>query len=149
MGSLHPNRDFVLAEVHGTVPPAASSEALVHQRIYQLTDHDAILHSHPPCAIAIALAAGRIPLVYNEARAVFGDGRAIAVVDSTARNEGGEEPDAVGGGFANSDAVMVKGHGLFVACADMDTCLYLSTLVEINAKICSMVERYGVAAGLK
>ena len=143
MGNLNPSGDFVLAEVHGVVPPAASSEALVHQRIYQLTNRNAVLHTHPPCAIAIAMAVGGIPLVFNEARAAFKDERAVVVVNSTTASEGGEDPGAIGAGFVGSEVVMVNGHGLFVASEDVDTCLYLSSLLEINAKIFSVAERHG------
>jgi L-fuculose-phosphate aldolase len=140
MGKLRVNRDFMLAEVCGAIPPHASSEALVHQRIYQLTKHEATLHTHPPYAIGIATALGCIPIVYNEARAAFKKTNAISVVDSTALDEGGEDPATIAIGLENSEVLMVRGHGLFVASKDMDTCLYLSNLVEINAKIYAIIK---------
>lgn len=144
MGNLRAEQDFVLAEVEGTVPPHASSEALVHQRVYQLTGHSAILHTHPPCAIAMAIALGKIPLVYNEARAVFKNGRAVVVIDSAAAEEGGEDPAVIARSLKNTEVVMVKGHGLFVAGQELESCLYLSSLLEINARICSIIETHRV-----
>jgi L-fuculose-phosphate aldolase len=142
MGDLRADRDFLLAEVHGIIPSHASTEALVHQRIYQLTRHDAVLHTHPPYAIAIAIALGSIPVVYNEARAAFKRAKAIAVIDSTTTNEGGEDPTPIASALQNSEVLMIKGHGLFAAGEDFETCLYLSNLVEINAKILSVIRGY-------
>jgi L-fuculose-phosphate aldolase len=143
MGHLQVERDFLLAEIRGAVPPDASTEASVHQRIYQLTRHEAVLHTHPPCANAVAIAFGCIPVVYNEARAALKKEKAVAAIDSTALGEGGEDPTAVARGLENSEVLMIRGHGLFVASKEIDTCLYLSTVVEMNAKIFSVMKRLG------
>jgi len=98
------------------------------------------LHTHPPYANAIALAFGCIPAVYNEARAALKKEKTVLTIDTTALEEGGEDPTAIASGLENSEILMVKGHGLFVASNGIDTCLYLSTVVEINAKIYSVMK---------
>ncbi len=39
----------------GEVPPAASSEYRVHREVYKKTPHRAIVHAHPPAAVALSL----------------------------------------------------------------------------------------------
>jgi L-fuculose-phosphate aldolase len=143
MGHLRIDQDFLLAEIRVTIPPEASSEAAVHQLIYQLTRHEAVLHTHPPFANAVALAFGSIPVVYNEARAALKKETDVVTIDSTALEEGGEDPTAVDKGLVNSEVLMIRGHGLFVASREIDTCLYLSTVVEMNAKIFLVMKAVG------
>jgi len=43
MGHLWIDSDFLPAKIYGSVPSQASTESAVHQRIYQLTRHEAVL----------------------------------------------------------------------------------------------------------
>ncbi|NLL11545.1 MAG: fuculose phosphate aldolase, partial [Methanomicrobiales archaeon] len=47
--------ELVRVPLFGDVPPEASSEWKVHRVVYQQTRHKAIVHAHPPYAVAASL----------------------------------------------------------------------------------------------
>ena len=47
--------ELVFVPLHGDAPPDASSEYRVHREVYRKTSHNAVIHAHPPYAIAASL----------------------------------------------------------------------------------------------
>lgn len=92
------------------VPPDASSESLVHQMTYQETDHKAIVHAHPPFAIAASLA-------HDEISTVDSEGKMLCPKIGVVTGEPGSKELAanVARALAESRIVIAKGHGTFAA----------------------------------
>src|SRR5512137_2131436 len=63
----------IFVPLEGTVPPGASSEYRVHREIYIKTRYRAIVHAHPPAAVAISL-------VRNEVRPEDSEGKMFCPV---------------------------------------------------------------------
>ena len=47
--------ELVFVPLDGDVPETASSEYRVHREVYRKTNHTAIVHAHPPFAVAASL----------------------------------------------------------------------------------------------
>ena len=47
--------ELVFVPLWGDAPPDASSEYRVHREVYRKTNHNAIIHAHPPYAVAASL----------------------------------------------------------------------------------------------
>ena len=130
--TLDPERDFVAVELNGPMPAEASSEAAVHHAIYRSTSHRAVVHAHPPYAIALSFGARVISPIHNEAQAVLGD---IPITPSSATEGEGEEPAPIVSALRNGHVVMVRGHGAFSAGADCESAFYYMGLLEAACKI--------------
>jgi L-fuculose-phosphate aldolase len=129
---LDPERDFVTVELDGPIPEQASSEVAVHRAIYCSTGHRAVVHAHPPYAIALSFGAKVISPIHNEAQALLGD---IPVTASSTREGEGEDPAPIVGVLKDRQAVMVRGHGAFCAAADCESAFYYMGLLEAACKI--------------
>lgn len=129
---LDPERDLVTVDLDGPIPAEASSEVAVHHAIYRATDHRAVIHSHPPYAIALSFNGRVISPIHNEARAVLGD---ISVTTSNAIEGQGEEPGPIVDVLKNGRVMVVRGHGAFSAGADCESAFYYMGLLEATCKI--------------
>lgn len=52
--------ETIFLPVEGKVPPNASSEYRVHREVYRITPHRAVVHAHPPHAVALSFNRERI-----------------------------------------------------------------------------------------
>ena len=132
LAMLDPERDFVVVELNRPMPAEASSEVAVHHAIYCSTNHRAVVHAHPPYAIALSFGARVISPIHNEARAVLGD---IQITSSSAVEGLGEEPAPIVSVLREGNVVMVRGHGAFAAGADCESAFYYMGLLEAACKI--------------
>lgn len=129
---LDPERDFVKVEFNRPIPAEASSEVAVHHAIYSSTGHRAVVHAHPPYAIALSFGARVISPIHNEAQAVLGD---VQITSSSTMEGQGEEPAPIVSVLRNGHVVMVRGHGAFSAGADCESAFYYMGLLEAACKI--------------
>jgi L-fuculose-phosphate aldolase len=129
---LQPDSDLIRVEFDRPIPDEASSESAVHLAIYRATGHRAIVHAHPPYAIALSFGTMTISPIHNEGRAILGD---IPITTSNATEGEGEDPAPVATALKSARAMVVRGHGAFAAGPDCETAFYHMGLLEAACKI--------------
>jgi L-fuculose-phosphate aldolase len=136
--SLKPDRDVITVEFGHESPTEASSEVAVHSAILQATSHRAVVHAHPPYAIALGFNSSLIRPIHNEGRAILGD---VPVTVSVAVEGAGEDPAPIVGALRDRPAMVVRGHGAFCAAADLETAFYFMGVLEASCKIIHLASR--------
>jgi len=114
--------------------PLASTELAVHRAIYQLTPASAVIHTHPPHAIALSLAETEI--VPNCTEGLEMIGKVPVLGWNTEVRPGGLE-DIIARALTEHMIVMVHGHGSFAIGQLLEeACSYTTTLEESCQVIC-------------
>ena len=105
----------------------------VHREIYRLTPHTAIVHAHPPAAVAASL-------VLDEIVSEDSEGELLCpVIPVVAGAPGSQEiADNVARTLARSKLVIARGHGTFAAGKSLDEAYLLTSLAEHSCRILSM-----------
>src|SRR5512145_2025450 len=105
----------VLVPLNGDVPKGASSEYRVHRDVYRKTPHCAIVHAHPPAAIALSL-------LRQEIHPEDSEGLLLCPVIPVVSGEPGSQEiaDTVSGALVRSNLVIARGHGTFAAGKTLD-----------------------------
>jgi L-fuculose-phosphate aldolase len=114
----------------GEVPPGASSEYRVHRAVYHATDCKAIIHAHPPYAIACSLRYDQIVPVDSEGLMFT---PLIPVVDGACGSE--ELASRVACSLAAHSIVVARGHGTFAAGISLDAAYLLTSAAEHSCQI--------------
>jgi L-fuculose-phosphate aldolase len=117
------------------IPSTASVETRVHRGVYNASRARAIVHAHPPHAIAAAEAAGEkgIKPIHNEA--IVGLKWVPVIETSVAGEDIGEEIDPIAAQLSRWPAVVIRGHGAFSIGGDIDEAVYRMVLLEEVCKI--------------
>lgn len=128
---------FVQVELNElvAVPPDASVETPVHRGVYNASGARAIVHAHPPYAIAAAETVGTegIAPIHNEARVGL---KWIPVIDtSVAGEDTGEDVAGIAAQLSRWPALVIRGHGAFTIGSNIDEALYKMVLLEEVCKI--------------
>jgi L-fuculose-phosphate aldolase len=113
-----------------SIPPDASSEYLVHQMTYRKTDYKAIVHAHPPFAIAASLALDEISPVDSEEKMLC---PLIGVVEGEPGSK--ELAVNVSGALAGSRIVVARGHGTFAAGTTLTEAYLITSAAEHACRI--------------
>ncbi|MDO5843711.1 MAG: aldolase [Methanocorpusculum sp.] len=127
---------IVLMPLNGRVTPFASSEWRVHTAVYNASKHLAIVHAHPPYAVAQSLIKDDIVTVDSEGQLLAPH---IAVVEGSCGSQ--NLADAVAEELAKSHIVIARGHGTFAAGKDMDEAYLYTSLAEHCCKVLSLTEQ--------
>ena len=114
----------------GNVPPEASSEYRVHLGIYKNTRFEAIVHAHPPHAVALSLVTDEIIPEDSEGKMLCPK---IPVVLGTPGSQ--ELADNVARVLVPSKLVVVRGHGTFAAGMTLDEAFVYTSLAEHSCRI--------------
>jgi L-fuculose-phosphate aldolase len=112
-----------------TMPPRAtpSLDTPIHRAAYTASGAKAILHAHPPHAIALSL--DRHEFLPDDLEGAHLLGRVTVV--SPRRNVVGVVAEAL----EESLITIVAGHGTYARGADFDECLRLTSALEASARI--------------
>lgn len=115
----------VFVPLAGTVPREASSEYRVHREVYIKTPHRAIVHAHPPAAVALSL-------VRDEVRPEDSEGIMFCPVIPVVSGEPGSQEiaDIVSDALGSSKLVIARGHGTFAAGKTLDEAYLYTSLAE-------------------
>jgi L-fuculose-phosphate aldolase len=120
----------VFVPFEGPVPEDASSEYRAHREVYRATRHGALVHAHPPHAVAASL-------VMDEIVPLNCEGMMFCPVISVVEGKPGS--DEIGRNVAEAlrlaNVVIVKGHGTFAAGKGLDEAYILTSLVEHSCRI--------------
>jgi L-fuculose-phosphate aldolase len=114
----------------GPVSKDASSEYRVHLAVYRSTQYRAIVHAHPPCAVAASLA-------NDEIRPLDSEGEMFCPLIPVASGAPGTQglADAVAKEMRRSKLVIARGHGTFAAGSTLDEAFLLTSLAEHACKV--------------
>jgi len=125
--------EYVFVPFGGDVPQDASSEYRVHRAVYKRTPHLAIVHAHPPFAVAVSLVMDSVIPLDSEGEmfcplipVVAGDPGSQALADNVA--------DAL----VHSKLVIARGHGTFAAGKTLDEAFQLTSLAEHACKVLAL-----------
>jgi L-fuculose-phosphate aldolase len=116
----------------GEAPKEASSEYRVHREVYRASGHTAIVHAHPPYAVALSLLSNEILPEDSEGVMFCPE---IPVVGGAPGTQ--EIADNVAKALAAPGAklVIVRGHGTFAAGTTLDEAYVYTSLAEHACKV--------------
>lgn len=120
--------------------PKASMELPVHLAIYRATSAKAILHAHPPSAVALSLIDEAIVPADSEGGHVLGRVPVIVAANVVASREVAERASAL---LQAHRAVLVRGHGSFAVGGSLEEALGITTILEASAKILLLAKGAG------
>lgn len=122
--------DPVAVPIRGEVPREASSEYRVHRETYIRTKHQAIVHAHPPYAVAMSL-------VPDELEPRDSEGEMLCPVIPIVSGKPGSEELAhqVAHALAGTELVIARGHGSFAAGKNLEEAYILTSLAEHSSRI--------------
>ena len=107
-------------------------ELPVHLAIYRATGAQAILHAHPPSAVALSLIDEVIVPADSEGGHILGRVPVIAAASVVASQEVAEKASSL---LQAHRAVLVRGHGSFAVGGSLEEALGVTTTLEASAKI--------------
>jgi L-fuculose-phosphate aldolase len=122
--------DPVFVPFNGEVPKVASSEYRVHLAVYKKTAYKAIVHAHPPYAVAASLAADEIRPLDSEGIMFC---PLIPVISGIPGTQG--LADAVATAMLHHTLVIARGHGTFAGGATLDEAFQLTSLAEHACRV--------------
>ena len=120
--------------------PKASMELPVHLAIYRATSTQAILHAHPPSAVALSLIEEAIVPADSEGGHILGTVPVIAAANVVASQEVADRASSL---LRAHRAVVVKGHGSFAVAGNLEEALGITTTLEASAKILLLAKGAG------
>ena len=110
--------------------PLASSELAVHRAIYNATPAQAVIHAHPPHAIALSLTSSEIVPNGAEGLAVLGR---VPVLGRNMMVKPGELAETIAEALNEHRVVMVHGHGSFAVGQLLEDAHNCTTALEENS----------------
>jgi len=127
----------VFVPLEGAIPAEASSEYRVHREVYKKTPHMAIVHAHPPAAVALSL-------VHDEIRPEDSEGIMFCPVIPVVSGEPGsqEVADTVSDALISSKLVIARGHGTFAAGKTLDEAYLYTSLCEHACRVLSIKKNF-------
>ena len=127
----------VFVSLSGDAPKEASSEYRVHHAVYASTNHLAIVHAHPPHAVAASLVMDAI--VPEDSEGVMFCPH-IPVVTGAPGTQ--DVADNVARALIKSKLVIARGHGTFAAGATLDYAYVYTSLAEHSCRVLSLKRQF-------
>lgn len=119
----------------------ASRELVVHRAIYETCGCQAIIHSHPPSAIALSLKTNLIRPIDAEGGYYFPQG--IKVIEAASAVASPEVAAKIAPLLKTEKIVVVRGHGSFAAGKTLEECFLYTSVLE---SICKAIINYAIIA---
>jgi L-fuculose-phosphate aldolase len=124
---------YIFVPFYGDAPKEASSEYRVHHAVYTRTRYRAIVHAHPPFAVAASLVMDSVIPIDSKAimfcpriPVVTGDPGTQALADNVA------------GALLQAKLVIARGHGTFAAGDTLDEAFQLTSLAEHACRVIAL-----------
>jgi len=121
---------LVFVPLQGDAPNDASSEYRVHREVYRKTNHEAIVHAHPPCTIAASLVMDEV--VPEDSEGVMLCPK-IPVVQGIPGSQ--EIAENVTRALSSSKVVIARGHGTFAAGKSLDEAYVYTSMAEHSCRV--------------
>lgn len=132
----HPG-ELVFVPLDGPVPRNASSEYRVHLEVYRKTSCKAIVHAHPPHAVACSLVSDKIIPRDSEGEML------CPVIPVSSGKPGTEELAAsVSQDLTTSKLTIARGHGTFAAGKNLEEAYLLTSLAEHSCRVLGLLRMY-------
>jgi L-fuculose-phosphate aldolase len=126
----------------GDIPSDASSEYRVHLAVYRKTPYRAIVHAHPPFAVAASLVMDEIIPLDSEGEMFCPRIPVLAGAPGTQHLA-----DIVAEAMVHARLVIARGHGTFAAGATLDEVYILTSLAEHASKVIAFKNIYAQKSG--
>ena len=120
--------------------PRSSMELPTHLAIYEATGAGAVLHAHPPSAIALSFVTDRIVPMDSEGAIILREVPVIRAKNVVASAEVARQAAAL---LRDHRVVVVATHGSFAVGQSLEEALSVTTTLEMSAKIALMVRALG------
>ena len=117
--------------------PLASTELLVHRAIYQETTASAIVHAHPPCAIALSLTEKEIVPCDVEGSYLLPK---VPVLGWNMVVRTGGLADVIAQALKQYRIVLVRGHGSFAIGQLLEEAYNCTTILEESCHIIHLLK---------
>ncbi len=112
------------------VSRTASSEAPVHEAIYQSTDAHAVMHAHPPYATLLSMTEDALVPVDREGSYFF---KKIPVLAFKKAGGGKDTVSLISRRMKEHKVVLVRGHGCFARGDTLEEAYMLTSSLEASA----------------
>lgn len=122
--------------------PLASVELAVHRAIYQHTSAQAIVHAHPPHAVALSMIEREILPNCVEGQAIIGT---VPVLGWDCEVKPGGLADIIAEALRLQRIVMVRGHGSFAIGQLLEEAHNYTTTLEESCQVIYMLKSLNVA----
>ena len=121
----------VLVPFRGRVPAGASREQAVHRAIYETTGHLAVVHAHPPHAVALSLAQ-QGPVIPRDS-----EGKLLCPEIPVVDGEPGSEELArnVAQVLERHGIAIARGHGTFAGGATLEEAYLRTAAAEHSCRV--------------
>ena len=129
--------ELVFVPMEGNAPKVASSEYRVHRAVYQTSPCMAVVHAHPPHAVALSL-------VCDEVIPQDSEGEMFCPIIPVVQGSPGTAVLAmrVAEGLAHAPVVIARGHGTFAAGKTLDEAYIFTSLAEHSCRVLVLIERF-------
>jgi L-fuculose-phosphate aldolase len=133
---------LVPVPLEGDIPAGASRESPVHRAVYSLTPHQALLHVHPPYAVALSFDHERIVPVDPEGILLC---PAIPVVTG----EPGSRVlgDRIAHALLHGKIAIARGHGTFAAGETLGEAYLVTSAAEFSCRVLFYRQLLGLKKG--
>jgi L-fuculose-phosphate aldolase len=121
--------------------PLASSELAVHRAIYKNTSALAVVHAHPPYAVALSFAEQEIIPCDIEGRAVLSK---VPILSKGIAVKAGDFAEEIAEAVNRCKVVLVRGHGSFAASQLLEEAYYYTTVLEYSSRLLYLLKVLGV-----
>lgn len=126
--------------------PLAPTELAVHRSIYRLTPALAVIHAHPPHAIALSLTERKIIPNDVEGSSLLPN---IPVITPREKAKNLELADEIAESLKSNRVIMVSGHGCFAAGQLLDEAFQCTTSFEDSCRIICLLKSLGSKPAVK
>ena len=125
---------LVRVPVAGAIPERASSDAPLHQRVYQrVPEARSVLHVHAPHAIALTMNGEPLRPEDLEGRLYFGD--EVPVVDIPHERHFADAPERVSAVLTTARTCIERGHGVYLWGESVELAYKWACSLEASARL--------------
>ena len=125
--------------------PRASTELKVHRCIYKNTPALAVVHAHPPYAVALSFTEKEIVPPDIEGRALLSR---VPVLCTGMKGKAGELADRIARLLGEHKVVLVRGHGTFAASQLLEEAYYYTVVLEQSCRLLYLLKALQVKPGV-
>jgi L-fuculose-phosphate aldolase len=126
------------------VTPLASTELEVHRCIYKNTSALAVVHAHPPYAVALSFTEREIVPRDLEGRALLSS---VPIIDGEEVGETKELADEIARLMGEHRVVLVRGHGSFAASQLLEEAYYHTVVLEHSCRLLYLLKALRIDPG--
>jgi L-fuculose-phosphate aldolase len=124
----------------------ASKELAVHRCIYKNTSASAVVHAHPPYAVALSFLENEILPPDLEGQAMLSR---VPVLSTDMAAEAGELADDIARLMGEHRVVLVRGHGTFAASQLLEEAYYYTVVLEHSCRLLYLLKALQVDPGMR